>query len=173
MENIFFSSWESVFRSLVLTVLAYIAIVALLRVMGKRTLSKMNAFDFIITVALGSALANVALNKDLSLLDGVVVFFLFMGLQYLITWLSVRFPFIKDLVTDRPVILLYKGELYDEILKRERITLNELEMVARQKGIGKLEDIDVIILETTGKLTVIGKLDAEDTLRNVIRPIKN
>ena len=74
MSNIFFSSWESIFRSAVVTILAFIGIVVLLRIYGKRTLSKMHAFEFIITIALGSVLSTTALNKNVALLDGALVF---------------------------------------------------------------------------------------------------
>ncbi|MDQ3844263.1 MAG: DUF421 domain-containing protein, partial [Bacteroidota bacterium] len=71
MKNIFFDSWESIIRTIVITVLAYALLIFLLRTSGKRTLSKMNAFDFIVTVALGSTLATVMLNKNVALIDGV------------------------------------------------------------------------------------------------------
>ncbi len=86
----FFGSWYSLLRILVVGVLAYVALIVLLRVTGKRTLSKMNAFDLVVTVALGSTLATVLLSKDVALADGVVAFALLIGLQFIITWLSVR-----------------------------------------------------------------------------------
>lgn len=90
MNNIFFDSWDSILRTLVITILAYVALIILLRISGKRTLSKMNAFDFIVTIALGSTLATVLLNKSVSLADGVLALFLLIGLQFLITFFSVR-----------------------------------------------------------------------------------
>lgn len=153
--NLFFDSWESFFRTITLTILAYIAMVFLLRISGKRTLSKMNAFDFVVTIALGSALSTVALNKSVPLAEGVLVFILFIFLQYAITWLSVRVSFIKRTITSQPSLLLYKGELMNEVMKKERITIQEMWVAAREKGITKLEDIDVVVLETTGEITVI------------------
>jgi uncharacterized membrane protein YcaP (DUF421 family) len=64
MEKIFFESWESIARTLLMTSLSYVTMVILLRISGKRTLAKMNAFDFVVTIALGSSLATVALNKS-------------------------------------------------------------------------------------------------------------
>jgi uncharacterized membrane protein YcaP (DUF421 family) len=77
MENIFFDSWESTIRTFVITIMAYIALIAMLRISGKRTLSKMNAFDMIITIAMGSTLANVTLNKQVALVDGILALFPF------------------------------------------------------------------------------------------------
>ncbi len=129
----------------------------------------MNAFDFIITVALGSSLATVALNKNVTLAEGSLVFFLFIFLQYFITWLSVRVKRVKKIITSQPTLLLYRGELLERVRKKERITIEELYFAAREKGIPDLKDIDAIILETTGDITVIPKLETitAETLEDV------
>lgn len=169
MNKIFFDNWESLTRTLIITIIAYIAIILMLRISGKRTLSKMNAFDFIITIALGSAFATITLNKSVALADGALVFFLLIFLQYSITWLSVRNKFIKKLITSRPSLLLYKGELFKDVLKKERITIEEIYVAARQKGISDLKSIDAIVLETAGEITVIPKIENNQpsTLENV------
>jgi uncharacterized membrane protein YcaP (DUF421 family) len=158
MSDTFFDSWESVLRVLIVTPLAYFAMILFLRVTGKRTLSKMNAFDFIVTVALGSALANVALNDNVSLLEGALVFFLLIFLQLAITWLSARSGGFKRLVTSEPTLLLYKGKLFEKIMKQQRISYEEVMMNVRSKGFASLNEVDAIILETTGDFTIMGKL---------------
>lgn len=122
----------------------------------------MNAFDFVVTVALGSAFATVALNKNVALADGVLAFFLLIFLQYFITWLSVRVKTVKRFITSRPALLLYKGELYNDVLKKERITIEEINVAVRKKGIENLKSVDAIILETAGEITVISKLETEN-----------
>lgn len=159
--NIFFDNWESIVRTFTITILAYLAMVLLLRISGKRTLSKMNAFDFIVTIALGSSFASVALNKNVALADGVLVFALLVGLQYLLTWLSVRFHAVKRLITNEPTLLWYKGAEVKHALRKERVTLEELHMVARSQGLLSLEDVDIIILETTGDITIIPSVHQE------------
>jgi uncharacterized membrane protein YcaP (DUF421 family) len=168
MEKFFFDDWESLFRTLTITILAYIAMIFLLRSSGKRTLSKMNAFDFIVTVALGSALAAVSLNKSIALIDGVLAFFLLIFLQYVITWLSVRYKSVKHLITSKPTLLLYKGELLDDALKKERVTIEEIHSAARNGGQADLTKIDVMILESTGEITVIAdiKSDSPNALKD-------
>ena len=161
MDVIFFDNWESIIRTFIITILAYCAMIFLLRSSGKRTLSKMNAFDFIVTIALGSALANVSLNKTVPLLDGVLAFFLLIFLQYLLTYLSVKTDHVKNLITSSPSLLLYKGEILKDVVKKERITKEELYLAARQNGCSSFGEIDAIILETTGDFTVIKNLESE------------
>ena len=158
MENIFFDSWESIIRTFSVTIMGYIAMIFLLRASGKRTLSKMNAFDFIVTIALGSVLASLSLNKSVSLADGVTSFFVLIFLQYLITWLSVRIKQVKQVITSQPTLLLYKGELLKDALKRERVTIEEINSAARNGGQEDLSVIDAMILESTGEITVIPTL---------------
>src|SRR5690606_9567898 len=98
-------------------------------------LSKMNAFDFLVTIALGSSLATVALNKNVALADGVLLFFLLVILQYFITWMSVRVKSVKNLITASPTLLLYHGQVINRAMKKERITIEELHVAAREKGI--------------------------------------
>lgn len=157
MNNFFFNNWDDILRTASLTVLGYISMIILLRTSGKRTLSKMNAFDFIVTVALGSCLATLALNKNISLADGIVAFSLFIFLQYLLTWLSVRVKWVKSIITSSPTLIFYEGEFLYQVMKKERITIEEVFSASRQNGISNLDDIDMIILETTGDITIIKK----------------
>ena len=94
----FFDSWFGLLRVLVVGTLAYLALVVLLRTFGKRTLAKLNAFDLVVTVALGSTLATVLLSKSVALMEGLLAFVLLAGLQYVVAWLSVRSQGFSDLV---------------------------------------------------------------------------
>lgn len=109
MTMIFFDGWRSLVRTLVIGILAYAGLVVFLRVSGKRTLSKMNAFDFVVTVALGSTLATVLLNRSVPLADGLAAFALLIGLQFGVTWLSVRVGWLRRFVTGEPQMLFYQG----------------------------------------------------------------
>jgi len=79
----FFDSWHDLGRVALVGMCAYVALVLMLRLSGNRTLSKLNAFDFVVTVALGSTLATVLLSKDVSLAEGVLAFAVLIGLQFL------------------------------------------------------------------------------------------
>lgn len=105
----FFNGWEGLGRTLVVGVLAYAALIILLRISGKRTLSKMNAFDLIVTVAFGSTLASVLLSRDVPLSDGVMAFALLIALQFIITWVSVRSGFADNMVKAEPALLFFRG----------------------------------------------------------------
>ena len=97
--------------------LAYVALVLLLRISGKRTLTKLNAFDLVVTVALGSTLATVLLSKSVALAEGVLALALLICLQYAITWLSVRSPRFQALVKAEPTLLVHRGRFLDGAMR--------------------------------------------------------
>jgi uncharacterized membrane protein YcaP (DUF421 family) len=155
MEHVFFDGWESLLRTLVVGVLAYVALVIFLRLSGNRTLSKMNAFDLIVTVALGSTLANVLLNEDVALADGALAFSLLIGLQFLVSWASVRKRWVRRLVTGEPRMLLYRGELLRAALRRARVTEDEVRAAVRAAGLWDMEGVEAVVMETDGSFSVV------------------
>lgn len=157
MDNIWFESWSSLLRVIYITSAAYVSMIILLRISGKRTLSKMNAFDFVVTIALGSTLASVALNESIPLANGLTAIGLFIGFQFMFTWMSVRIKKLKNIITSQPSLIFYKGEFLHQAMKRERITIEEIHSAARKNNISSLGDIEMVILETTGDLAVIDK----------------
>src|SRR5512147_2577917 len=122
----FFDSWAGLGRVAVVGLLAYAALVLLLRISGKRTLTKLNAFDLVVTVALGSTLATVLLSKDVSLAEGVLALALLIALQFVITWLSVRSPRFQKMIKAEPTLLLSRGRFLDGALKAERMAREEV-----------------------------------------------
>lgn len=169
MEQYLFDSWTSFFRTLGVGLLSYLILVLQLRLSGKRTLSKMNAFDFVVTIALGSTLATMLLSKDVPLADGATAFALLILLQYIITWLSVRSEKIQHLIKAQPALLLYKGQFMEQDMQRERITKEEILAAIRSHGIGNVEKVDAVVLETQGNLSVIQTIDegSGSVLQNV------
>ncbi|MEJ7744413.1 MAG: hypothetical protein WKF73_18845 [Nocardioidaceae bacterium] len=85
-----FDTWTDLGRVLIVGPLAYAALVAVLRISGARSLSELNAFDLVVTVALGSTLATVLLNGSVSLAEGVLGLVVLVLLQYLVSRLSLR-----------------------------------------------------------------------------------
>ncbi len=150
-----FSDWDSLLRTLVVGVLAYVALVVFLRISGKRTLSKMNAFDLIVTVALGSTLATVLLASDVALAEGALAFALLIGLQFTVTWSSVRARWVRRLATGDPLMLLYRGEFLPAALRQARVTEDEIRAAIRSAGVGSLDQVYAVVLETDGSFSVV------------------
>ena len=168
----FFDSWHGLLRVAIVGTLAYFALIVFLRFSGKRTLSKMNAFDLVVTVALGSTLATVLISKEVALLEGMLAFALLIGLQAAVSWLSVRSNAFQSIIKAEPELMLYRGRLLTDALRQERVSAEEISAAVRGQGHASLERIDFVVLETDGSFSVIsrGSGDADDSaLRSVGR----
>lgn len=165
----FFDSWQGVARVLVVGTLAYLTLVVALRVTGKRTVSKWNAFDLIVTIALGSTLATVLLSSTVALVEGVVAMALLILLQLVITWWSVRSRRLRQWVKASPTLLLRDGEMCVDAMRGQRVTPSELLAAVRAQGHASLERISAVVLETDGTFSVItsGWDGSRDALANV------
>lgn len=146
-------------KLIAISVVSFIAIITILRISGKRTLSKMNAFDFIVTVALGSVLATTIVNYKNSFWNGLLTFATLVGMQFIATWLSVKFKPIRSILKSAPTLLFYDGNFLEKALQDERITRGELKQSIRKSGFVSFEEITAIVLESDGTLTVMSKSD--------------
>src|SRR5690625_2908676 len=126
MENYIFTDPAALWRLIFITVCTYIALIILLRSAGKRTLAKMNAFDFVITIGIGSVFAIVVMDKTVYLMEGIVALALLIGLQFAITWSTVNTKALYGVVRSSPTLLLYDGEMIERNMKKERVTESEL-----------------------------------------------
>jgi uncharacterized membrane protein YcaP (DUF421 family) len=172
MSGVLFDGWDSLLRTLGVGVLAYVALISFLRISGKRTLSKMNAFDLVVTVALGSTLATVLLAKDVALAEGILAFAVLIALQFVVTWSSVRARWVRRLVTGEPRMLLHRGAYLSGALRVARVTEDEVRAAIRAAGLASLEDAEAVVLETDGSFSVIRRTDGAEkpSLEGVISP---
>ena len=155
-------SASDLWRIVIIGVLTYPALIAILRLSGKRTLAKMNAFDLIVTVALGSTLATILLSRDVALLEGLTALILLVVLQLGASWLSVRSRPVRRLLKSQPTILLRDGHMLLDALREQRVTAGEVRQAIRSQGIGSLDAVSAVILETDGSFSVVPARQAGD-----------
>ncbi|CAN5840395.1 DUF421 domain-containing protein [soil metagenome] len=156
---VFFDGWEPILRILTIGPLAFVTLVLVLRASGKRTLSKMNAFDFVVTIALGSLFATVVINQDVTLAEGAVAFAVLVAAQFAITFISVRSDRFERFLKAEPTLLYRNGEMLGKSLRRMRVTEREVETIVRRRGLPNLDTVSAVILEADGSLSVIEASD--------------
>lgn len=150
-----FDSWSDILRVLIVGSAAYATLVAVLRVTGKRTLSQLNAFDFIVTVAFGSTLATILLSTDVSWAEGAAALGLLAALQLIVALISTHWPRARGALTAQPTLLLRHGVVQHEALRHNRLTESEVLQAVRASGTGDLGQVAAVVLETNGKLSVV------------------
>lgn len=160
----FFDSWTGLARVLIVGTLAYVVLVLFLRISGKRTLTKLNAFDLVVTVALGSTLATVLLSNSVALVEGVLAMALLIFLQFAITWLSIRLPWFKAVIKSEPTLILHDGQFLDGALRDQRVTRDEVLSVLRSQGVSDATKVAAVVLETDGSMSVLQSVQANPAI---------
>lgn len=150
-----FDSLESFGRVALVAACAYVGLVLVLRVSGKRSLAKLNAFDFVVTVAFGSTLATVLLSRDVPLAEGLLAFVMLAGLQYVVSRASLRWPGFRKLVRSNPRVLVRDGRYLEAAMAEERVTRDEIDSAIRKGGVGQVEKVAAVVMETDGSFSVI------------------
>ena len=168
--KMFFDSYHDLVRVAVVGASAYLALVILLRATGKRTLSKMNAFDLVVTVALGSILAATILDDSVSLSEGLLAFVLLCMLQLAVTYVSVRWKAFATLVKSEPTLLVLDGRWLPGAMKRERVTQDEILAAVRAQGLGDLSEVRAVVLESDGSISVVHGKDPGQSTRKGTAP---
>lgn len=155
MRRVLPDSWSDVVRILVVGSSVYVLVVVVLRLSGKRTLATLNAFDLVVTVALGSTLATALLNASVSLVEGVLAVALLATLQMVVAWSSVRVGWVRRLVKSEPRLLMLDGVMIDDRLRVERVAAEEVRQAVRSAGYGALELVHAVVMETDGTISVV------------------
>lgn len=160
--------WMDLLTVAATAIAAYLWLIFILRVTGKRSLSKLNAFDFVVTVAFGSALATIIISRDVGLVRGGAVLAMLSLLQYALTKLSLSSKLVRDVIRSKPTLLVRSGLIYEDALRHERVTIDEVAEAIRKSGHARLDGVGAMVLETDGSFSVIPASPKDfDLLRDV------
>lgn len=150
-----FDSWNEIARVVLVGSAAYVFLVVTLRISGKRTLAKLNAFDLVVTVAVGSTLATILLSADVSFTEGAAALALLAALQFVAAKVARRHVG-HAVVTAEPSMLVTNGEIDHDALRRERVGVADVRQAVRSSGHGDLRAVAAVVLESDGSMSVIG-----------------
>lgn len=154
MSEVFFKDWESIGHVGLSTVIAFLTLFLFLRISGKRTLAKLNAFDFVVTIALGSTLSYMMLAM-VPLVEGAIVLFLIIAMQFLFAWSARISPGMEKAINNVPTLLYYEGHFLKDAMKKEALTEEEINAVIRESGIDQIDEVKAVVMELNGQITVV------------------
>ena len=141
------------------TVLIFAFIIFLTRLVGKRGVAKMNSFDWIVTVALGSVVAAGLVSPD-DFGPVIVASSVLVSLQWVLTKLSLRTGWIEPLIKANPTLLMKDGQILDAGQDKTHVTDSEILAAVRGAGLASLRQVKAMVLETDGSFSIISQ-DAE------------
>ena len=142
----------------------YTIILIVMRLMGKREIGQLQPFELVIAIMIAD-LASIPMTEiGIPITNGIVPIFGLLVMHLLISILNMTYIKAREIICGRPSILIYRGKIDEEKLKKERFTINELEERLRGNNISNIGDVEYAILETSGQLSVIQKPNKRNTI---------
>ena len=142
------------FLAYIRTILLYLILIAVIRLMGKRQIGQMEPSEFVVTMLVANLAAIPIQDGEVPLLTGAVPLLTVLGLELVLAALSLRSMALRKLLCGKPVILIENGRILQQNLRKTRITLDELTGHLREKDVLDLQAVQFAILETNGNLSV-------------------
>ena len=157
---------ESILGTVLRTVLILVILFVITRLMGKKQVSQMNIYDYIIGITMGSIAADISLDIEKDLIAGILCLVVYGGSAILVTILTLKSITMRKFINGVPTILIDNGKIIYNNLKKEGIDINDLEEEARQNGYFDLSKINYAILEISGKISFLAKAPYEEVTRD-------
>lgn len=154
MEELLFKDWASLWHVAVCAVISYFTLFAFIRISGKRALSKLTAFDFVVTITLGSTLASMMLGKS-TVAEGAIALLIMICLQFLLAYVAKESKVMEKVLNSTPTLLYYNGSFIKEEMDREVVTKEEIYAAVRKFRIYNLSQVRAVVMEINGELTVV------------------
>jgi uncharacterized membrane protein YcaP (DUF421 family) len=123
------------------------------RVVGRSTLGELSTFQLLLYVTMGDLIQQSITQQDYSLTSGVLAVGVFALLTILLSWVNSRWPGARSMIHGIPVVIVKDGAPLMDVLRRERLSANDLFAAAREKGLARLDDIQLAVLEADGKIS--------------------
>ncbi len=151
MWNIAVPWWELVLRC----VIVYIFLIVLLRISGKRQIGQLAPFDLVLLLVLSNSVQNSMNAGDNSLAGGLISAATLVGINALVGLVSYRSKKLEALIEGRPQVLIHNGRIFEDVMKRVKLTHHELNAALRDAGCACASDVHMAILENTGAISVV------------------
>ena len=151
------------------SVIIYLCVLAVIRLMGKRQVGEMQPFEFVITLIIADLACNPMAELSVPLVHGIVPIITLMIVHFLICFLARKVQFVRYVLTGRPAIVINPNGINYRELKELNMTLDDLIELMRGCNVFKIEEIAYAIIETNGNLCVIKKSEVETVTRNDLK----
>ena len=138
-------------------IMVYILVLVVMRLMGKREIGQLQPFELVISIMIADLASIPMTDPGVPIFNGLVPILGLLAMHLLITLLNIKSVNLRKITCGKPTILVYRGKIDEEALKKERFTISELQERLRGKDVFNLGDVEFAILETNGEVSVITK----------------
>ena len=148
------------FRSIIL----YIFVLIIMRLMGKREIGQLQPFELAISIMIADLVTMPMTDVGIPISNGIIPILGLLLMHLIISIINIKSIKAREIICGKPRILIYRGKIDEEALKKERFTINELQERLRGNNVVNIGDVEYAILETSGQVTVIQKPDKRNTI---------
>ena len=148
---------------------AFIALLILARILGKKQLSQLTFFHYITGIAFGSIAAEIAGQTDVKFMNGLTALIWWALLTMLASYISLKSSNLRIVLDDQPAIVVKEGAIMENAMKKEKLHVNDLMMMLREQSIFTLQDVHYAILETNGQLSVMKKITQQGATKQDVK----
>ena len=146
------------------SILIYIIVLVVMRVMGKREIGQLQPFELVISIMIADLAASPISNSGISIINGIIPILGLLVMDLLISVGNMKSFKLRELICGKPSILIFRGKINEEVLRKERFTINELQERLRDNNIMNLGDVEYAILETSGQINVVQKPNKRNSI---------
>lgn len=139
------------------TLFGFVALFLLTKVLGKTQISQLTAFDFIAALVLGELVGNALFDKKTGILEIAYVIVLWGALLYIVEKLTQRFKRTRFFLEGKPAVVIHQGQIIREVMKKNKIHVDELQQLLREKNVFSIQEVEYAILEVDGEVSVLKK----------------
>jgi len=139
------------------TILVLIILFFITKMMGKKQISELNFFDYVVGITIGSIAADISLDIEKNMLAGIAALFIYGFISYIISFISIKSILARRFFIGVPTVLVEKGKIIESGLKKSKIDVNDLLMEARENGYFNLDEIDYALMEVNGNISFLPK----------------
>lgn len=142
----------------------YLLVLIVMRLMGKREISQMQPFELVIAIMIADLASVPMADTGIPIFNGIIPILTLLAFQLIISAINLKSITLRAVICGKPRILIYRGKIDEKALKKEKITINELQERLRQVNIFNIGDVEYAILETSGQISVIQKPEKRNTI---------
>jgi uncharacterized membrane protein YcaP (DUF421 family) len=133
--------------------LVYLFLWVITRVVGRTTLGELSTFELLLYIVMGDLIQQAVTQQDYSLFSAVLAIGVFALMTIALSYASWRWPALRTLIRGTPVLVLQRGTPLADVMRRQRLTIDDLMAAAREQGIRRLSDVEVAVLEADGSIS--------------------
>jgi len=146
---------------LIRSILGFLFLLLMTRIMGKKQLSQLTFFDYVVGITIGSIAASMSVDQNIKISNGIVSLIIWGLFPILLSFWGMKSRRFQQFTDGRPQIIIKEGEVLENAMKKNMLTIDELLMLLREQQVFKLEDVEMAVLETNGGLSIMKKSDKE------------